>query len=104
VLFTGSSSPRLANPPPSQLVKLSEKIVGGMTKQQVLRAVGKPAIRRGRCWQYPVAVEPGAARRVVRTVVGVCFFAGRVSDTTFTDYVRRNGKLVALPPPNLPGG
>jgi hypothetical protein len=51
-----------------------------------------------------VAVEPGAARQIVRTVVGVCFFAGRVSDTTFTDYVRRNGKLVALPPPNLPGG
>ena len=104
VLFTGSSSPRLAKPPSSQLVKLADKIVGGMTKEQVLRAVGKPATRQGRCWQYPVAPGPGAAREVVKTVVGVCFFAGRVSDTTFTDYVRRNGKLVPLPPPNFSGG
>ena len=51
VLFTGSTShPKLAQPPSRQLVALIDKIIDGMSKQQVLRAVGKPASSRGRCW------------------------------------------------------
>jgi hypothetical protein len=102
MLFTGSASrSRPAVPPSKQLVALTGKLVDGMSKQQVLQAVGKPATTRGRCWQYPVAPSPRAPRGVVSTVVGVCFFGGRVSDLSTRDYVRRRGKFVPLPRPKI---
>jgi hypothetical protein len=100
-LFTGSSRSGLANPPSRQLVALTAKVVDGMSKQEVLHVIGKPASSRGRCWQYPVAPGPRAPRRVVETVVSVCFYADHVSDMSSRDYIRRHGKLVPLPQPRL---
>lgn len=77
----------------------------GMTPQQVQSALGEPATKHGRCWQYPQPVARDlAVLGVVKSVQDVCFFAGRFSDRSQRDYVRRHGKLVLwnAPPPNLP--
>lgn len=56
-------------------------IVFGMTGHQVQRLLGKPAARQGRCWRYPMLPDSRAASVGVGKIdVGVCFFAGRVSD------------------------
>jgi hypothetical protein len=72
-------------------------IGSGMTKAQVQRVVGKPATKRGRCWRYPQ--QPNQARvhnGIVKSVLDVCFFGGRVSDRSTQGYVRRHGKVVPL--------
>lgn len=61
-----------------------DKIVFGMSQQQVRRLVGSPAASRARCWLYPVLptryeVATGTAKRNL----DVCFFAGRVSDMSY---------------------
>jgi len=80
-------------------------LVFGMTKSQVERRLGKPESIQGRCWMYPDDVGKYlAAQGVVKSVVGVCFFAGRYSDRSGAAYIRRHGKLVLwhAPPPALP--
>lgn len=77
----------------------------GMNGKQVRDLVGRPASERGRCWLYRTTPDPrSAATGVVETDVSVCFFEGRVSDTSSTDYIQLRGKLLAVPKPkSIPG-
>jgi hypothetical protein len=76
------------------------RIVFGMTPHEVQRALGKPATKQGRCWQYPHPVDKYlAAYGVVKSVMGACFFGGALSETRDQNYVRRHGKLVLWDPP-----
>jgi hypothetical protein len=102
VLLTRSS------PSPGQAAatgfRLSEKdtdrVISGMSGRQVRRLLGQPAAKRGRCWEYRVAPDKRlTAKGVVQTVVGVCFFVGRVTNRTYRDYLRLRGKLVPLREP-----
>jgi hypothetical protein len=98
VLLTRSATHPQSNH--RQIATIRAKLVAGMSAQQVLRLVGKPMTKRGRCWEYLEKLDPRlAAKGVVRSDTGVCFFDGRVTDFTFQDYARRHGKLVPLPPP-----
>lgn len=72
-------------------------VAAGMTTAQVRHLIGKPATRRGRCWQYPTQLSKAQVESgVVRSVLDVCFFGGRVSDRSTPTYVRRDGKVVLL--------
>jgi hypothetical protein len=85
---------------PDGIVTITPGITAGWSPQQVQRLLGKPTTKQGHCWQYPAKTDPYfAAYGVKKTVLDMCFFAGRVSDTSTKYYVRRNGKLVLWHPP-----
>ena len=62
----------------------SQKLVFGMTKQQVRRIVGPPTKTVGRCWQYEINVEYPANKNrgdFIWNADRVCFLGGQYSDT-----------------------
>lgn len=84
-----SASPQSVDP--AQEMAITRSLVYGMTKQQVLRAVGRPTkILRDpegfTCWQYNVnKTYPNGARSVTLNAVRVCFTYG-VYNTYHLEY------------------
>jgi hypothetical protein len=71
-------------------------LYSGMSKAQVLRAVGQPTTRRGVCWLYDHTHE--RARGGQLTAFTVCFYAAHVSDLNY----QINGKWEPPARPRLP--
>jgi hypothetical protein len=98
VVLNGSSTPAATiayrGPTDARYDANSRKLVFGMTKQQVRRAVGPPEKVVGRCWQYRVnRVMPNHA---LWNADRVCFDGGSYSDLNFES----NG--VWDPKPSIP--
>ena len=49
----------------------------GMTKQQMLRRLGKPEKIAGQCWQYPENIKNFANPPQLINAVRMCFYAGQ---------------------------
>lgn len=54
---------------------LTDRLVYGMTKAEVVRRVGKPATTVGACWQYRENTRIWAGQHVLNAV-RVCFLSG----------------------------
>lgn len=59
----------------------SPKLVYGMTERQVLRLVGPPTKKLGRCWQYELNLEYKKLGKQIWNADRVCFDGGLYSES-----------------------
>jgi hypothetical protein len=98
--FTHSSNQSGSAVQPRHLTLIPDKLVYGMTKQQVRQRVGAPEMVAGGCWQYRENVKNFVGQTI--NAVRVCFLGNAYSN----DYKEIDGKwrdpsstkLVIAPP------
>jgi hypothetical protein len=65
---------------------IPDKLIYGMTRQQVLRRIGRPETIAGNCWQYPENLKNFVGQTV--NAVRLCFESNMYSN----DYMELDGK------------